>query len=89
MESRNKILDDMLLCKICCEYYNMTDRKPLILPCGHTFCKDTISQLINKKQRGAIECPNCKQITPCLVSDNIPVNFDLLPMVEERNRPVA
>ena len=86
---RNNMPDDLLECKICYEPYNTTSRKPLILPCGHTFCKDTISKLINKTQRGAIECPNCKTLTPCLVADNITINFGLQDMIASMNRPVA
>ena len=49
MKNRNIMPDDLLECKICFEAFNTTDRKPLVLPCGHTFCKVTISDLINKK----------------------------------------
>ena len=86
---QNNMPDNLLQCKICCESYNKTDRKPLILPCGHTFCKDTISKLINKKQQNAIECPICKTITPCNVPEDMIVNYELLEMIPDRNRPFA
>ena len=85
---RNNMPDDLLECKICFETYNTTNRKPLVLPCGHTFCKVTISDLIHKKQRGAIECPLCKKVTPCNVPDDIGVNFFLQDMIASMNRPV-
>ena len=89
MENRSIIPDDILSCKICYYSYNKTDRKPLILTCGHTFCKDTISKLINEKQQNAIECPICKTITPCNVPEDMIVNYELLEMIPDRNRPFA
>ena len=89
MENRNIMPDELLECKICSVTYNTTDRKPLVLPCGHTFCKVTISDLINKKQQGAIICPFDNKIHPCNIADDIPTNFGLQDLIAERSRPVA
>jgi hypothetical protein len=32
-------------CKICCYAFNQTTRYPMVLPCGHTFCKHCANEL--------------------------------------------
>ena len=45
-------------CKICYSPYNDTDKVPLVLPCGHTYCKECIKTLyINRR----VKCPNKKK----------------------------
>jgi hypothetical protein len=44
-----------LICKICDIKYNQDTRKPMVLPCSHTFCLTCIKQLWEKKSY--IKCP--------------------------------
>jgi len=31
-----------IICRYCASGYNSDNRKPLVLACGHTFCKDCV-----------------------------------------------
>ncbi|KAJ4456620.1 hypothetical protein PAPYR_8102 [Paratrimastix pyriformis] len=61
-------------CAVCSEAYNGTDHDPVVLHCGHTFCRSCMIQL-------ALECPTCRQET------RIPVPFD--PSCLSRNFELA
>ena len=37
---------DFLTCEICTERFNITDRKPLSLNCGHTCCKACVTKML-------------------------------------------
>ena len=75
MESR----DDTFNCNICFELFDTSDKAPLILPCGHTFCKRCI-----KKQfrRGKIDCPLDKKTHQAPKADHFPLNFTILHSIE-------
>ncbi|KAM5194233.1 E3 ubiquitin/ISG15 ligase TRIM25-like [Mantella aurantiaca] len=47
-----------LECSVCLDYY--TD--PVILECGHNFCRDCIGRVLDTQERsGGYSCPECKQ----------------------------
>ncbi|XP_034246575.1 uncharacterized protein LOC117648264 [Thrips palmi] len=46
-------------CPICYEVYNQQDRRPKIVPCGHTFC------LVCLKSLRVKECPTCRTMFAC------------------------
>ena len=61
-------------CGICFKPYNHNDKKPLSLPCGHSFCLECCKKL---PKHNVIQCPYDKsshQISP----DNLPVNYQVL-----------
>ena len=70
--------EPVLECIICKEFYDIKDRKPLVLLCGHTFCKQCISKdfLINKKIRCSF-CPNFKGGHIYKSVEDIGVNYDI------------
>jgi len=52
-----------LRCPICLDLY----QKPLFLPCGHTYCKGCIQQVVDKgdketKKKQRFVCPTCRNI---------------------------
>ena len=47
-----------ITCTICEEPYNLEDRKPLLLPCSHTFCRSCLEQM---KARNNELCPLCRE----------------------------
>jgi hypothetical protein len=47
-------MEDILKCKICLNKYNINNNEPLILKCGHTYCKACISDKSNDTS-----CPLC------------------------------
>lgn len=48
-----------LLCMICDEKYDEADKRPLVLMCGHTFCKNCLARFIQSK--GYIQCMTCRR----------------------------
>jgi len=59
MQALHRELD----CSICYECYDSFMRIPLILKCGHTFCKICIDNLIEKRRsQFKFYCPTCRQL---------------------------
>ena len=46
LEEVKKPESDFLDCEICFERFNITDRKPLCLNCGHTCCKTCVNKML-------------------------------------------
>ena len=46
------------ICCVCQEGYNLDERKPLLLPCSHTFCKSCLQEI---KTRNECLCPVCRR----------------------------
>jgi hypothetical protein len=62
------------MCKICFEPYDTQNYKPLVLKCGHTFCRDCISKSFNQ---GHVICPMDKQKLSYLNLEEIGRNWDI------------
>ena len=61
-------MEEILKCKLCANSYNNENLEPLIIRCGHTYCKTC---LFNKKSY--INCPICGvhvsyKIEECLIN---------------------
>ncbi|KAJ4454502.1 hypothetical protein PAPYR_10765 [Paratrimastix pyriformis] len=58
-------------CHICEEHYDLAERDPVVLICGHTFCRNCMCQLALKNpEKPGLDCPECRSPTP------IPHPFD-------------
>ena len=68
MESTN-----VLICSICFESYNLGRKKPLLLPCEHTFCASCITRFKD-------ECPSCQRE---FTSSDLQKNYALCYVLEE------
>jgi hypothetical protein len=44
----------ILDCQICLEDYNIYDKKPIVLDCGHSICQDCCKQIFENIRR---KCP--------------------------------
>ncbi|KAK7020284.1 hypothetical protein VNI00_017736 [Paramarasmius palmivorus] len=64
-------LCEAIMCPICLE--DMKD--PKLLPCGHSFCEQCVTQWTNMKK----ECPQCAQ---AVTADTLPVNYALRNVVD-------
>ena len=67
-------MDQIFECGICFKAYNHNDKKPLSLPCGHSFCFECCKQLYKHNQ---IKCPYDK-IVHHIIPENLPVNYTVL-----------
>ncbi|KAK1570931.1 hypothetical protein Q3G72_009243 [Acer saccharum] len=47
-------------CSVCESRYNERERVPLLLQCGHCFCKDCLSRLFSSSQDTSLLCPRCR-----------------------------
>ncbi|KAM7267301.1 hypothetical protein ACFE04_009467 [Oxalis oulophora] len=52
-----------ILCSICQTRYNEDDRVPLLLQCGHGFCKQCLSKLFSSTDTSSLPCPRCRHVT--------------------------
>lgn len=68
-------MTDYLFCKVCHDKYDIYSKKPLTLPCGHTFCEYCIKIILQNKK---IICPLDKKSCLCEDFTLIPFNYQLL-----------
>uniref|UniRef100_A0A7E4UZP3 RING-type domain-containing protein n=1 Tax=Panagrellus redivivus TaxID=6233 RepID=A0A7E4UZP3_PANRE len=68
-------------CCICYYTYNSSNRAPLSLPCGHTFCKQCTKQM---KSILSIKCATCRKVLHVGIKD-APKNYALIQTLENFN----
>lgn len=62
-------------CETCSLQFDLGTRAPLVLQCGHTFCKACITR--NTETRGSVQCPKDRSVDSRQVSQ-LPRNFALV-----------
>lgn len=67
-------LEDQLLCPICLEIF----KEPLMLQCGHSYCKSCLGSLLCNLDQQLL-CPECRQAVDCSTS---PPNVTLARVIE-------
>lgn len=67
-------MDDGLSCPICMNRFNEGRQVPLVLGCGHTFCRDCLTSLASTKRQ--LRCPTCNRSETIQVTD-LPRNYVL------------
>ncbi|XP_060707193.1 zinc-binding protein A33-like [Hemiscyllium ocellatum] len=79
MASRQQLLrlTEEVICPICLDFF--TD--PVILDCGHNFCRSCITQSWEKKEINS--CPQCREVFP---ERNLRVNRALANLAEEARK---
>ncbi|KAF6253268.1 hypothetical protein COO60DRAFT_434203 [Scenedesmus sp. NREL 46B-D3] len=70
-------------CGICTSMFNSSARQPLILECGHTFCRECIQHNLGPQRW----CPYCRQPINKHV-DDLPRNYALENAMEAANVPL-
>ena len=76
-------VDSPYTCCICDEMYDELIRKPLALPCGHTFCKSCIEQMqANAKKL----CPVCRNNWTEHLSNSLMFIRQLVPPKDDTNK---
>ena len=67
-------MDSIFECGVCFKAYNHQDKKPLSLPCGHSFCLECLKKMV---KHGTITCPYDKVVHQ-QAPDVLPVNYQVL-----------
>ena len=73
-------------CSICFEQYNQTDRKPIVLKCGHGLCKTCAHHIRKSKYLQSTftySCPHCKESSEFYI-----VNYDIMSNLSSNMDPV-
>ena len=68
------MVESIFECGICFKPYNHNDKKPMTLPCGHSFCLECVAKL---SQHSVIKCPYDKR-QHSVQPENLPVNYQVL-----------
>ncbi|GAB2299458.1 hypothetical protein Dimus_033526 [Dionaea muscipula] len=50
-------------CSICQTRYNEEERIPLLLHCGHGFCKECLSKMFSASNDSNVSCPRCRHVS--------------------------
>lgn len=50
-------------CSVCQTRYNEEERVPLLLQCGHGFCKDCLSKMFTGSTDTTLACPRCRHVS--------------------------
>ena len=59
-----------ITCSICEEIYDLDERKPLLLPCSHSFCRNCIRQMQTNNNS---QCPVCRKSWSVQSIDKLPL----------------
>ncbi|CAL4204684.1 unnamed protein product, partial [Meganyctiphanes norvegica] len=65
---------DRLECSVCYLPYAQPDRRPRVLPCGHTFCNHCLHTTL---KGGSRKCPGCRETLKVSSATQVPINHDL------------
>ncbi len=69
-------------CTLCYDQFNQTERQPMILPCGHSFCKLCID-IVEQKNGVGMECPfKCKMLNQNYAKARI--NITVLDLIKKK-----
>eukprot|EP00249_Psilotum_nudum_P023910 c29025_g1_i1 orf=417-5300(+) len=69
-------------CSVCQMTYNEDDRVPMMLQCGHSFCKECLAHMFEVSTDHTILCPRCRQ--PSKVGNSVEAlrkNFAMLSLL--------
>ncbi|KAG4150634.1 hypothetical protein ERO13_D04G016100v2 [Gossypium hirsutum] len=50
-------------CSVCQTRYNEEERVPLLLQCGHGFCKECLSRMFSASPDTSLPCPRCRHVS--------------------------
>ncbi|XP_071516934.1 tripartite motif-containing protein 10-like isoform X2 [Panulirus ornatus] len=68
-------VEDAVTCMICSEVYQAKTREPLVLPCGHTFCRSCLTNIYDTRY---FTCPSCRENFSHRDLEDLPISFSLL-----------
>lgn len=65
----------MVSCKVCTEDFTLGGRAPLLLPCGHTFCRQCLDLI---QSMPPARCPTCMMTLCGVALNHLTINYDLI-----------
>ena len=68
-------IEEILTCQVCMERFNDTDKKPLFVSCGHTFCSKCLRFIYRKPN---LKCPLDKKESKYESFNIVPTNYSVL-----------
>ncbi|XP_045614699.1 uncharacterized protein [Procambarus clarkii] len=68
-------MEEAVTCIVCSEVYQKGPRDPLVLPCGHTFCRSCVTSVV---KTGNALCPTCRSQHQDVEVEDLLINFSLL-----------
>lgn len=63
-------------CTLCLEQYELKKHEPVMLPCGHTFCRPCLVREERAAKR--LSCPSCRYACSNTLALQLPMNFSML-----------
>uniref|UniRef100_A0A7E4UT32 RING-type domain-containing protein n=1 Tax=Panagrellus redivivus TaxID=6233 RepID=A0A7E4UT32_PANRE len=76
---------DFSKCCICYEIYNRTNRAPISVGCGHTFCQKCVRRITKvTNQKKTFSCPVCRSVSVLDMGD-FTKNLDFIQALEKLN----
>ena len=70
-------------CSVCRTRYNEEERVPLLLQCGHGFCKECLSRMFSASPDTSLPCPRCRHMS--LVGNSVQAlkkNYGILALLD-------
>lgn len=92
MESKRAgilIPESSLDCPLCQIKFDLTDKKPLILHCGHTYCYKCVQSQMKKyddRQFYSVKCNECNQIVDIFSITDVTVNYFIVNIIEQEQK---
>ena len=71
MQLKQSALEAILECPVCMQEFDEDEKKPLVIPCGHTLCKFCVSTMV---EEGMLKCPFCRKEMDIGEAAQLPVN---------------
>jgi len=69
-------------CSVCQTRYDEELRVPLLLQCGHGFCRDCLSRMFSASTDTTLTCPRCRHVSSVGNSVHaLPKNFPVLALL--------
>ena len=82
-QSSSTVTESSKSCTICDHNYDTQEKRPQVLPCGHTFCFSCLKQIELSERKF---CPLCRKPWACV--ENLPTCYQLLPQSPSLPNPV-